>query len=75
MTRRYYISSERDILADNQPGKPWYRLSTIGIVMQLRDGLIDPVESEGTFYDCWSDDWQILGVYKVSIGLVPAPPA
>jgi hypothetical protein len=48
---------------------PWYRFPTIGVVMQLRDGFLDPVESEGTFHDCWTDNWKIIGVYKVSICL------
>jgi len=57
---RYYISSKRDLLADNHPGHPWYRLPTIEIANKLRGGELEPMDDEG-YYANYDD-------YHLSIG-------
>jgi hypothetical protein len=63
---RYYISPHRDILANNHPGQPWYRIPCIGVAGQLCDGELEPIEEEGTFYEDKEEEWSIGQVIKVS---------
>ena len=65
---RYYVSPHRDILANNHPGDPWYRLPAVGIAKFLGRE-VDVVSTEGSFYHHTKSDvrhWSIGRYLKAS---------
>lgn len=66
----FYLDEDRatDIVARNQPGSYWYRMSAASIVQDFKSGVLVARESEGCF---WADNMvmveKLRSVHLVSL--------
>lgn len=50
---RYFLNNTRHLAWFNQPGNPWYRMPTFGIVNDLIEGRLLGEPGEGFFENLW----------------------